>query len=103
MAVDTDNDGKYETVIAKGETLSIGLGDVNADRIINASDAAQVLIAAARLGAGTDPGLTEVQAADADVNGDSKINASDAAVILIYAAAVGAGKEVGDIRDFTPQ
>ena len=89
--------------MAKGETLSIGLGDVNADRLINASDAALVLIAAAKLGAGTDPGLTEVQASNANVNGDETINATDAAIILIYAAAVGAGKEVGDIRDFTPQ
>ncbi len=103
VAADTDGDGKYETVVAKGETLSIGLGDVNADRLINASDAALVLIAAAKLGAGTDPGLTEVQAANSDVTGEGTINATDAAIILIYAAAVGAGKDVGDIRDFTPQ
>ncbi|MBP0974140.1 MAG: dockerin type I repeat-containing protein [Oscillospiraceae bacterium] len=103
VAADTDNDGKYETVIAEGETLSIGAGDVNADRLINASDAALVLIAAANIGAGNDPGLTEVQADNANVNGDQDINATDAAIILIYAAAVGAGQEVGDIRDFTPQ
>lgn len=71
----------------------IRLGDVNGDNLVNASDAAIVLIAAANIGAGTDSGLTETQKTAADINSDTQINASDAAVILIYAAAVGAGQQ----------
>ena len=70
------------------------LGDLNGDTAVNASDAADVLIAAAKLGAVDDHGLTEVQAAAADVNADGVINASDAAVILGFAAHVGAGGEL---------
>ena len=58
-----------------------------------------VLAAAAAIGAGQDPGLTEAQKSAADVNGDKTINASDAAVILIYAAAIGAGQDV-KLSDF---
>lgn len=67
------------------------LGDVNGDGAINASDAAVILIAAAKLGAADESGLTAAQEAAADVNGDKLINASDAAIILQYAATVGAG------------
>ncbi|MCR4646076.1 MAG: leucine-rich repeat protein [Oscillospiraceae bacterium] len=76
------------------------LGDVNEDGIVNASDAALILIAAASIGAGEDSGLTESQMAAANVNGDSAINASDAAVVLIYAAAVGAGNTDANILDY---
>ena len=78
---------------------SDSLGDVNGDGTVNASDAAQILIAAAAIGAGQDPSLTEAQKNAADVNHDSTINASDAAVVLIYAAAIGAGQDV-KIEDF---
>lgn len=70
------------------------LGDLNGDDIINASDAAMILIAAAAIGAGQDPGLTEEQGSIADVNGDDTINASDAVIVLIYGAAIGAGQDV---------
>lgn len=76
------------------------IGDVNGDTTINASDAANVLIAAAAAGAGRELGLTEAQIRAADVNEDSTVNASDAAVILIYSAAVGAGNEDAKISDF---
>ena len=61
-------------------------GDVNGDQTINASDAAEVLIAAAMTGAGRSVDT----AASWDVNLDGKVNAADAACILIYAAQVGA-------------
>ena len=67
------------------------LGDVNDDSMINASDAAQILIAAASIGAGGSYGLTDAQTTAADVNFDKTVNASDAATVLIYAAYVGAG------------
>ena len=75
------------------------LGDVSLDGTVNASDAAQILIAAASMGAGGASGLTAEQEAAAEVNGDTIINASDAAVVLIYSAAIGAGQDV-KIEDF---
>ena len=90
-----DGSGKQELP----ELSETSLGDLNVDNTVNASDAAQVLIAAAAIGAGQDPGLTESQMSVADVNGDKTINASDAAIILIYAAAIGAGQDV-KLTDF---
>ncbi|MBR3629829.1 MAG: hypothetical protein IKN55_05065, partial [Oscillospiraceae bacterium] len=69
-------------------------GDLNGDTLINASDAADVLIAAAQLGAVGTHNLTEAQAAAADVNADGAVNASDAALILGYAAHVGSGGDL---------
>ncbi|MCR5717459.1 MAG: dockerin type I repeat-containing protein [Oscillospiraceae bacterium] len=86
-AVDTDGNGTYETRL---ENLFL-LGDVNQDGSVNASDATMVLIAAARLGTGTDPKLTASQKRAADVNQDGVINAVDATFILRHAAAVGTG------------
>ncbi len=66
-------------------------GDANSDQIINASDAAEVLISAAMAGAGravsTDTSW--------DVNFDGTVNASDAACILMYAAQSGADGAAG--------
>ncbi len=76
------------------------LGDLDGDGIVNASDAARVLIAAAAMGAGDSSGLTDAQMTAADVNNDGTVNASDAAIILIYAAAVGAGETDAKITDF---
>ncbi|MBP0972408.1 MAG: hypothetical protein J5851_00715 [Oscillospiraceae bacterium] len=76
------------------------LGDMNGDAIVNASDSALILIAAASIGAGEDPGLTTSQMTAADINKDDNINASDAAIVLIYAAAVGAGDSDAVIGDF---
>ena len=66
-------------------------GDLSGDGNVNASDAAQVLIAAASAGAGNGYGLDDAHLAAADVNGVDGVNASDAALILIYAAVEGAG------------
>ena len=69
------------------------LGDVNGDGEITASDAAQVLIHAADLGAGGDGTVTKLQAMYGNVSRDFSTNATDAARILIYAAIQGAGGE----------
>ena len=74
-----------------------GLGDANADGSVNASDAAQVLISAAKVGAG---GEGDVPTEVGDVNADKVVNASDAAIILQYAAAVGASTFEGTIADY---
>lgn len=93
-AIDKDGNGSCETVIAKASQL----GDLNADGTANSSDAAQLLIAAASIGAGNASGLTETQETAADVNADGSINASDAALILQYAAAIGAGSFDGNLE-----
>ena len=81
----------YETVLEPG--------DINGDTIVNASDAAQVLITAAIIGSGDDSGLTFSQEKAADFNGDGMINASDATGILCYAAkaAVSAAPETAPV------
>lgn len=66
-------------------------GDVTGEGTPNASDAAQILIHAASIGAGKDGTLDAAQSLAANVNYDVVINASDAAKILIYAAVKGAG------------
>ena len=83
----------------KFRTLGYALSQISRESckriaIVNASDAALILIAAASIGAGEDAGLTDAQKAAADVNHDGSVNASDAAIVLIYSAAVGAGKNV---------
>ncbi len=75
-------------------------GDVNEDGKVDASDAAALLTAAAKLGSGAESGLTEAQEAAANVNGDEAIDATDAAAILSYAAAVGSGNEDAKMEDF---
>lgn len=65
------------------------LGDLNDDSLVNASDAAKLLILSAEVGAGNIPAFPEELRAD--VNGDGAKNAADAAVILQYAAYAGAG------------
>ena len=92
VLADTDGDGKFETMLV--DRAADSLGDVNADRTVNASDAAQVLIAAANVGAGSTSGLTEAQETAADVNADGVCNATDAAWILQYAALAGSGVDV---------
>ena len=86
---------KYERTFEElSAETAFTLGDVNADGSINAKDANEVLIAAAKLGAGIDSGLTEVMESAADVTADDKINAKDAALILRYAALFGTGNVV---------
>ncbi|MCR4646472.1 MAG: leucine-rich repeat protein [Oscillospiraceae bacterium] len=70
-----------------------GLGMINEDEVVNASDAALMLIEAATIGAGKDATFTAEQTTRADVNGDKLVNASDAAFTLQYAAHIGAGGE----------
>ena len=68
--------------------------------MVDASDAACVLIASASIGAGKQFDLNEVQRWSADVNHDGIVNASDAAIILIYAAEHGAGTFSGSFEEY---
>ena len=83
------------TVSAQGTPLilvaNFEFGDVNKDGSVNASDAADVLIAAANIGAGADSGLDLVQEQAADYSQKNGINAEDAAMILMEAVRRGAG------------
>ncbi len=76
------------------------LGDVNEDNAINATDAAEVLVAAASIGANMGSGLTVEQETAANVNGDASINATDASIILQYAVAVGSNVPNVKLEDF---
>lgn len=88
-AIDTDGDGTYETPVVKGVNLVIG--DLNGDDIANSVDAAEILVAAAAVGSGTESGLTERQELAADVNSDGIFNSVDASLVLQYAAYAGSG------------
>lgn len=67
------------------------LGDVDVNGVVDASDAGDLLVAAAAIGAGNDSGLTAEQTANADVDGSGVLDATDAAWILRYAAYTGTG------------
>lgn len=100
-----ENDSYYYwttqyTLTAGYEEKAYVVGDVNEDGTIDASDAAQILAAAAKIGSGADGGLTPTQEASANVNADEAIDATDAAAILRYAAAAGSGNEDAVLEDF---
>ncbi len=89
-AIDQDKDGIFDTTIARSDAL----GDVNSDGHINAVDAAEILVAAATAGSGTESGLTLLQEFAADVDAGGSFNATDAALLLCYAAEVGTGSQL---------
>ncbi|MBQ9110457.1 MAG: hypothetical protein IJY06_03715 [Oscillospiraceae bacterium] len=90
---------KYTVTANFTEDASVP-GDVNEDGNVDAADAAQILVAAAKIGTGAESGLTEAQELTANVNGDAAIDATDAAAILAYAAAIGSGNEDAKLEDF---
>ena len=88
--------------VAKGDVLlaysvpspsvnELSSGDVNGDSLVNAKDAASILVEAAQVGAGLSASFTKMQTTAADFNSDGIVNAKDAAQILSHAAAIGAG------------
>ncbi len=89
----------YEDSTAEAYAISTGVqvqylttfGDLNEDTEVNATDAAVILVAASKIGAGMEPDLTEAQLASADINGDGTMDALDASLLLQYAAYVGSG------------
>ena len=86
-------DTKY-TLLINDPDESFTAGDVNLDGTTNASDAAQILIYAAQVGAGQSPKLPDENwFSRADYNEDGEVSATDAALVLIYAAKQGAGTE----------
>ncbi len=77
------------TVEAAGEDDR--LGDINRDGAADAADAAAILTASARVGAGDNSGLSLVEERCADVDFDGDFDAADAAIVLTYAAYTGSG------------
>ncbi|MCR5718043.1 MAG: chitobiase/beta-hexosaminidase C-terminal domain-containing protein [Oscillospiraceae bacterium] len=68
-------------------------GNVNLDKAVNASDATEILIYAAKQGTGGIDNAKDAAWLDrADFNEDGLVNASDASAILIYAARRGTGR-----------
>jgi hypothetical protein len=76
------------------------LGDVNGDGQVNAKDAVEILIDAARRSTKQLTLFTAEQEALADVNGDNSINAADATEILVYAAKKGTGEIQTGFREY---
>ncbi len=68
------------------------MGDINDDKEINASDAAEVLRHAANIGSGLGAVFTADQLKGGDVDENGIADSLDAAQILAYAASVGSGK-----------
>lgn len=66
------------------ETGDLGLGDVNYDKRIDASDASSVLVEYSRLSTGRIGNFNSEQNKTADVNFDGKVDATDASTILVY-------------------
>ncbi len=71
-------------------------GDLDGDNIVNTTDAALLLTAAAQSGAGAQRSITQTAA---DLNGDGTGDAADAALILQYAAYAGTGGTLS-VMDF---
>lgn len=72
------------------------VGDVDDNWVVDAMDAAAVLVYAAEIGAGADPVLPdELWSTRADATYDGKVDSNDAAEILYIAAIDGAGSAVG--------
>lgn len=84
----------YDGTVEPGTPFSNlpGLGDVNGDGTVDASDAAEILTESALIGTGKAGTFSDAQKAVADFNQDGIMDASDAAQILEYAAAAGVGK-----------
>ena len=73
---------------------------MNHDNVVDAADAAEILKAAANLGAGYVSGLSPELEKAADVNGDSHIDAADSAIILAYAAGKGSGTITDEFENY---
>ncbi len=88
--------GSYVRLTVKAGTEMSMPGDLDGDNIVNTTDAALLLTAAAQSGAGEQRSITLTAA---DLNGDGTGDAADAALILQYAAYAGTGGTLS-VMDF---
>lgn len=86
---------------AQLSVFAVSIGDTDADGIVNAVDAAQILIKAAELGAGDTVAPEDLVLMD--VNGDNQINAIDASILLSYAANAGASADFPEFSEYAAQ
>lgn len=106
------NGEMYTTHITIGNIIVAMLGDTDLNGEVNATDASDLLMYAAALGAGDNPPLYSADDAEAewvsrkvsDTNNDTELNAVDAANILMYAAVMGAEAKAdwSEILGFDP-
>lgn len=73
--------------------LTYLLGDVNADGMVDSSDASKVLAEYAKIQTGGAGEFTDIQCKAADVNNDNVVDSSDASKFLAYYAMVSTGKK----------
>ena len=76
------------------------LGYINDDAAVNAADAGEILLEAARIGTKSERQLKGTKLAAADVNFDGRVNAADANIILIYAAVRGTHPDAPDFTEY---
>lgn len=72
--------------------------DMDGSGKVTASDAIDILTAAANIGAGEDSGLTPEQEIKADADRDGFITAADAQIVQQFSADVGAGYYTNDVN-----
>ncbi len=76
------------------------IGDTDGDGVVNAMDAAAILVNAAAIAVNNDSSFTTQQFYAADTNNDGVLNASDAAPILVFSAATATGEVPNDFAAF---
>ena len=86
---------------AQLSVFAVSIGDIDADGVVNAVDASQILIKAAELGAGETVAPEDLVLMD--VNGDNQINAIDASILLSYAANAGASADFPEFSEYVAQ
>ncbi len=92
QTVEVTTDTKLGNLCVRG--VAQLLGDVNLDGVVDASDAADILIYAAELGSGDVSEEKDAQwIGRADLSNDGNLNADDASQLLQLAAKLGAGEE----------
>lgn len=79
---------------------SYSLGDSDGDGVVNAVDAAYILVTSAAIAVSSEIELSEEQYYASDTNRDGVIDASDAAPVLVYSACVGTGSGGVDFESF---
>lgn len=93
LITETDRtEPKEINIIVYRGSYNLLIGDVNDDKVVNASDASEVLAEYALVSSGKAGTFTENQKKAADFNNDGTINSSDASEILSYYAEISSGK-----------
>ncbi len=91
-----ENGMSEEYTLLFQDSVNYMVGDVDGNWMVDAMDAADVLVYAAEIGAGADPVLPdELWSTRADATYDGQVDSTDAAEILYIAAIEGAGSAMG--------